>query len=64
MILARKTDADTDGEQQSEVREYGVSGGRHRCPVQQVRLPEAQQQSRDGQHGNGQHQGPTELLES
>jgi len=62
MILARQADSDADGEQQPQIREYCVSGGRHRRPAEEVGLTQAQQETRDRQHGDRQHQCPSQLL--
>ena len=64
MVLARDADGDADREQDAEVREDGLPGGGDRRQVEQVRLPEPQQQARDGQHGDRQHQRAAELLQA
>ena len=64
MVLTRNPDGNPDREQDAEIRENGLPGGRDRGQVEQVRLPETQQQAGDRQHGNRQHQRPSELLQA
>src|SRR6202020_2198904 len=64
VILAGQSHRDAHGKQQSQIRKHGLAGRGHGDPVQQIRLPETQHQTGDGQYRNRQHQGASELLKS
>ncbi len=64
VVLAREPDRHADREQQAEIREDRIAGRRDRRDVEQVRLPEAQQQPRDRQHRDRQHERAAELLQA
>ena len=56
MIFLRQSDSDADRKQQTEVVENSLARRGHGGKIQQVGLPQAQQQPGDRKHRDGQHQ--------
>src|SRR5204862_5498170 len=66
MVFTGEAHGDTDGEEQSEIREDGAPGSgdrwtdrrEKRHEADQIRLPQSQEERRDRENGNRQHQCP------